>query len=88
MHKLNDGTLIFPPFPEGKSLTAISATDGGHTFILGHSAKGKSMLDRLTDEERREWSCWMDENPGVNGMTWPGWSAVVEREMTTAHSTT
>lgn len=52
-----------------------------HAVILGSSAKGKSMLTRLNDAERQAWAQWMDANPGVNGMEWPGWADVVSREM-------
>jgi len=50
-----------------------------HTLFIGPSSKGKSMLNRLNDGERKEWDEWMATNPGVNGMDWPGWPGVAVR---------
>jgi hypothetical protein len=64
-------TPVFVPHAEGDSL---------HTLVVGTSGQGKSMLARLNDVERQAWSEWMTAHPGVNGMDWPGWAAVGERE--------
>lgn len=41
--------------------------------FVGTTGSGRSMLSRLTDTERHEWHQWMQDNPGANGMDWPGW---------------
>lgn len=61
-------------------LTISNADLTEHIKFVGMSGKGKSMLNRLNENERQEWLKWMNAHPGANGMDWPGWVTVNERE--------
>lgn len=66
---------------QGASTFVFDTGAGYNEFVLGSSGNGKSMLNRLTAAEAALWASWMDEHPGENGMSWPGWKAVAEREI-------
>ncbi|WP_226034365.1 hypothetical protein [Aquitalea palustris] len=57
-----------------------------HMLLVGQSNQPKSIMDDMTQNERKAFNQWLSEQAGdperggaIDGMKWPGWGDVVVR---------